>query len=316
MKQFKAFMVAALAVCLTGCSGGSTSAASSGTETKAEFAPDQVSVVYAEEEYEGRTITTAKITNNSNERFSNFVLQYRAADGFAKDDVFHQIFGEDKQFTDYASLSLLVMEVLEPGESSHAYRLTARIPGSPEKAYMTPELMKLVSPDYMTVRFPQDDSTMIEREFHFIGGDLSNVGEKISYTMEDRWNSWDDAGIQWLQQISGHDYTVYAYRSKIPGSDEDGTAEYSDGMSVNVYDADEAFVQSYLEMIRSNCPDLQPVRDMWGDETTMNGIPVTVYYLSDDAFTKEVSINWLKEIGTMSFTASSLMENSGSQDLQ
>ena len=141
MKQFKVLMAVGLVLSLTACSGGNAPAASSGSSKEtpettpettpaanAEFAPDQLSIVYGETEYEGKTIATAAITNNSNECIVDVHLEYRPASGYSVAEVMHQMFGDDADTSAFYSTNFIITEAIKPGETSHAYGINTYNP--------------------------------------------------------------------------------------------------------------------------------------------------------------------------------------------
>ncbi len=300
MKQLRFLMAAALAMSLTACSGGSAPAASSGSaketpdttpettpeptpEANAEFSPDQLSFEYGEEEVEGKTIVTVKITNNSKDRLVSTQLLYSPSAGHSAEEVYHNAAGEDAEFDEnsYRNVCVNANEIIEPGETSHAYRIYLSYFGSEKTIYITPEAMDLLTLSNVDVNIPQEDHTLSSTKFAFIT-DLSKWDGRPDELVTLLWNTWNSEGNDWLPEISGKEYSLY-----VP--------EGADKYYIKVYGADEAFVNSYLETLCSSSPDLKVQEN--GTEYWSNGMKGTMCYVSDDDMTKDVMLILYEEIG-------------------
>ncbi len=305
MKQFRILAAASLIFALTACSSNAPESASeSGTEaapsTPAEetkpaetkgFSPDDITISYAEQDYNGETVVTATVTNNSKERLIEPRLIYTPAEGHTEEEVFRAAFGEDEEFEEDTVYSRLdIQTIIEPGETSKPVRIFTANGLTLHYVNTKPEVFAMLAPARLIVRVVENENSLTEKRFTFSSGDISSWEETQSSEPHSvPWNTWDNSGIEWLPEITGRDYSLI-----VSGDDTTTSAE------LNVYGCDEAFANSYAEQVSS----LLPNRDYQDISDDYVGIqPAIIYYFSNPEGAATFFMTYYKESGTISLSA-------------
>lgn len=305
MKQFRILAAASLIFALTACSSNAPESASeSGTEaapsTPAEetkpaetkgFSPDDITISYAEVDYNGETVVTATVTNNSKERLVEPRIIYAPAEGHTEEEVFRAAFGEDEEFEEGASYSRLdIHTIIEPGETSKPVRIFTANAITWHYINTKPEAFAMLAPARLIVRVVENENSLTEKRFTFSSGDISSWEETTSSeSYSASWNTWDNSGIEWLPEVTGKDYAL-----TVSARDESIAAELS------VYGCDEAFANSYAEAVSGSLPN----RDYQDISEESVGIqPAVTYYYSNPEGTATVFMTYYKESGTISLSA-------------